>query len=78
MHQISNIYFVIKFLHLSGIFCARHQELSTVRSAIGTFHAGYVTTSKQRQVGTALQFQLVSAWKWSHNLHETYQLPSVQ
>jgi len=23
-------------------------------------------------------FQPNSAWKWSHNLHETYQLPSVQ
>jgi hypothetical protein len=43
--------FVIK-LHVSGILCAHHQELSTVHSAIGTiyaaigtFRAGYVTTS---------------------------------
>jgi hypothetical protein len=35
-----------------------------------------VTASKQSQVGT--EFQLDSAWKQSHNLHETYQLPSVQ
>jgi len=28
-----------------GIFCAHHQELSNVRTAIGTFHAGYVTAS---------------------------------
>jgi hypothetical protein len=35
MHQISKIYFVIK-LHVSGIFCAHHQELSTAHSAIGT------------------------------------------
>ena len=44
MYQISKIYFVIK-IHVSGIFCAHHQELSTVHSAIGTFHVGYVTAS---------------------------------
>jgi len=94
MHKISNIYFVIKLymfrassvptirsffvisLHVSGIFCAHHQELSTVRTAVGTFHAGYVTASKQSQLGT--EFQPDSAWKRSHSLHETYQLPSVQ
>jgi hypothetical protein len=54
MHQISKIYFVTKLLHVSGIFCAHHQELSAVRTAIGTFHAGYVTASKQSQVGTAI------------------------
>jgi hypothetical protein len=32
-------------LHVSGIFCAHHQELSTVDLAIGTFHAGYVAAS---------------------------------
>ena len=32
-------------LHVSGIFCARHQELSTVRLAIGMFHAGYLAVS---------------------------------
>jgi hypothetical protein len=39
----SNIqnYFVTK-LHVSGIFCARHQELSAVHVLIGMFHAGYV------------------------------------
>jgi len=68
--------FCHKTLHVSGIFCLHHQELSTVHSAIGTFHAGYVSASKQSQVGT--QFQPDSAWKRTHNLHETYQLPSVQ
>jgi hypothetical protein len=34
-----------KTLHVSGIFCAHYQELSAVRTAIGTFHAGYVTAS---------------------------------
>jgi len=34
-----------KTLHVSGILCAHHQELSTVHTAIGTFHAGYVTAS---------------------------------
>ena len=51
MHRISNIYYVIKLFHVSCIFCAHHQELSTVRTAVSTFHAGYVTTSQQRQVG---------------------------
>ena len=52
MHKIYKILFCHKTLHVSGIFCAHHQELSTVHSAIGTFHARYVTTSKQSQVGT--------------------------
>ena len=42
----------MKILHVSVIFCAHHQELSTVHSAIGTFHAGHVTASKQSQFGT--------------------------
>jgi hypothetical protein len=44
-----------KTLHVSGIFCAHHQELPTVRTTIGTFHSGYVTASKQSQVGTSFQ-----------------------
>ena len=46
-----------------------HQELSTVHSAIGTFHAGYVIASKQSQVGTALHPD--SSRIRSHNLHKT-------
>jgi hypothetical protein len=46
--------------------CARHQELSAVHLAIGTFHAGYVAASFD------------CPRKRPHNLHETYQLPSVQ
>jgi hypothetical protein len=42
--------FCNKTLHASGILFAHHHELSTVRTAIGTFHAGYMTTSKHRQV----------------------------
>jgi len=42
--DIQNL-FCHKTLHVSGIFCAHHQELSNVRTATGTFHAGYVTTS---------------------------------
>jgi len=45
MHQISKTLFCHKTLHVSVIFCAHHQELSTVHTATGTFHAGYVTTS---------------------------------
>jgi len=55
MHQVSKILFCHKTLHVSGIFSAHHQELFTVHSAIGTFHAGYVTVSKQSQVGTQSQ-----------------------
>jgi hypothetical protein len=45
MHHISKTLFCHKTLHVSGIFCAKHQELSTVDTAIGMFHAGYVTAS---------------------------------
>jgi hypothetical protein len=37
--------FCHKTLNVSGIFCAHNQELSAVRTAIGTFHAGYVNVS---------------------------------
>jgi len=37
--------FCHKTSHVSGILCAHHQELSTVSTATGRFHAGYVTTS---------------------------------
>jgi hypothetical protein len=43
--SISKIYFCHKTLHVSGIFCVHHQGLSTVNTAIGTLHAGYVTAS---------------------------------
>jgi hypothetical protein len=52
MHQITKTLFCHKTLHVSGIFFACHQELSTVHTAIGTFHAVYVTASKQSQDGT--------------------------
>jgi hypothetical protein len=61
MHQISKTLFCHKILQVSGIFCAHHQELSTVHKAIGTFHAGYVTASKQSQFGT---------W-WAKKMSET-------
>jgi hypothetical protein len=37
--------FCHKTLHVSGIFCAHHQQLSAVNTDIGMFHAGYVTAS---------------------------------
>ena len=43
--SISKIYFCHKTLHVSGIFCAHHQVLSTVDIAIDTLRAGYVTAS---------------------------------
>jgi hypothetical protein len=68
--SISKIYFCHKTLHVSGIFCAHHQGLSTVNTAIGTLHAGYVSQVRL--------FQPDSARKRSHNLHDAYQLPCLQ
>ena len=42
--NIKNL-FCHKTLHVSGIVWAHRQKLSTVQSATGTFHVGYVTTS---------------------------------
>jgi hypothetical protein len=42
MHQVPKILFCHKTLHVSGIYCAHHQELSAVHMAIDMFHAGYV------------------------------------
>jgi hypothetical protein len=39
MHQVSQILFCHETLHVSGIFCAHHQELSAAHVAIGMFHA---------------------------------------
>ena len=39
-----NFYFVTK-LHVLGIYCAHHQELSAVYVVIGMFRAGYVATA---------------------------------
>jgi hypothetical protein len=45
MHQASKILFFHETLHVSGIFCAHHQELSAVHVAVGMFHAGYVAAA---------------------------------
>jgi hypothetical protein len=45
MHQVSKILFCHETLHVSGIFCAHHQELWAVHVAIGMFHAGYVAAA---------------------------------
>jgi hypothetical protein len=45
MHQVSKILFFRETLHVSVIFCAHHQELSTLHVAIGMFHAGYVAAA---------------------------------
>ena len=39
--NIQNL-FCHETLHVSGAFCAQHQEISAVNLASGTFHAGYV------------------------------------
>ena len=45
MHQVSKMLFCHETVHVSGIFCAHHQELSAVHVAIGMFHAGYVVAA---------------------------------
>jgi hypothetical protein len=42
--NIQNL-FCHETLHVSGIFCAHHQELSAVNVAICMFHAGYVAAA---------------------------------
>ena len=67
--SISEIYFCHKTLHVSGNFCAHHQGLSTIHTAIDKLPS---------KVRLELALQPHSARKRSHNLHEAYQLPSVQ
>jgi hypothetical protein len=43
MRQVPKVLFRHETLHVSGIFCAHHQELLAVHVATGMFHAGYVT-----------------------------------
>jgi len=47
--NIQNL-FCHKTIHVSGIFCAHHQELSTVHLAIGTFHALMMGTEDARNM----------------------------
>jgi hypothetical protein len=63
MQQVSKIIFCHETLHVLGIYCAHHQELSAVHVAIGMFHADYVADSPRQR---------------PHNLHETYQFARVQ
>jgi hypothetical protein len=46
MHQVSKILFCHETLHVSGIFCAHHQELSAVHVAVDVFHASCVAAAK--------------------------------
>jgi hypothetical protein len=39
MHQVSKFLFCYETLHVSGIYCAHHHELSAVHTAMGMFHA---------------------------------------
>jgi hypothetical protein len=45
MHQVSKMLFCHEILHVSGIYCAHHQELLAIRVEIGMFHAGYVAAA---------------------------------
>jgi hypothetical protein len=62
MHQVPKILFCHETLHVSGIFCAHHQDLSAVNVATGMFHAGYVaaqhpvhTLQNEAHIATAQQ-----------------------
>ena len=57
--------------HASGIFCAHHQELSAAHVAIGMFHAGYVVTAQESQVGTDSQcIYLAFFWEQYNCIYE--------
>jgi hypothetical protein len=49
MLQVSKILFCHETIHVSGIFCASHQELPAVHVAIGMFRAGYVAAAAHVQ-----------------------------
>jgi len=51
---IIQISFCYKTLHVLGIFCAHHQEFSSVHSALASFMEVLMTVSKQSQDGTAV------------------------
>jgi hypothetical protein len=57
MYQVSKILFCHETLHVLGIYCAHHQELSAVHVAIGMFRAGYVTAAYESQVGNDSRMQ---------------------
>ena len=60
-----------KTLHVSGSFSARHQEFSTVYSALVSFTQVLMTASKQSQEGTTSFLTLLGGGH--QNLRETYQ-----
>ena len=69
------ILFCYKTLHVSGIFSAHHQELSTVHSALVSFMQ-VSDDGLPSRVRMELQFHPDSAGKWSSEkkkLHDTYQ-----
>ena len=55
-----------KTLHVSGNFCAHHQESPTVHSALVIFMQVMMTASKHSEDGTLLG-------SGHHNLHESHQ-----
>jgi hypothetical protein len=62
MHQVSKILFCHETLHISGIFCAHHQELSAVHVAIVMFHAWNI------QIATCTAD---NSWWWAQKVPET-------
>ena len=76
MHQISNIYFLIKlYMFRATSVPIIRSYLLYARQLVRFMQAMWPLTSTDR---LELQFQPVSARKWSHSLHETYQLPCIQ
>ena len=63
---IIQILFCYKTLHVSDIFCAHHQEFSTVHSALVSYMQVLMTASKHSQDGTPLG-------SGHQKLHVTYQ-----
>jgi hypothetical protein len=72
MHQITKIYFVIKFCMF------RASSLPIIRSYLLYTRQLVRFMQVMWPLPSTVRFQPDSVRKRSHNLHETYQLPSVQ
>jgi hypothetical protein len=68
MHQVSKILFCHETLHVSGIFCSHHQELSAVHVAVCFMQGLWPLPGLEPEAPR----------QRPHYLHETYELPRVQ
>jgi hypothetical protein len=79
MHQVSKILFCQENLHVSGIFCAHHQELSAVHGVLDMFHAGYVDRQRPNNLHETYQLprvQLITPV--THATHQPLHTPQAE